>query len=718
MLRVAITRGARSAGQGIARSHRAQWQPQRIQSLSRSFADIRTADKAVLPGTASKTVAGVPQPPILDAPTATSPPTSDIPPLASLKTDPTPPATLKPSTNTGNLPPTGHGTAATGPTSTPPPKKPRRRLRTFFLSLILLTSLSYAGGVYYSLLSDNFHDFFTEYIPYGEDAVAYFEEREYRKRFPANSAATTNNPIQNWPSTRGENKVVIGKSSGLAASIREEKGSDLGQKGRHLSALEDDSKSQPGKAQQVPDATSGKEKTQAVEAAKKGAEASQSASPGRSGGATLQPKDNVEKKDKGDVSRPNTAQPKESASQPSQGSSRPAAAPSAQPSAPPAPAAPITPTIDHLAVPSATEPVVQDLVKMVNNVITAINASPEASKLSSTVLTAKEELGSIIASIGNMKDAASQEAKTQIEGAHIEFDTAAKELVRRLEQEMREQEAKWREEYENEREKLSQAYQKRLDTELEGVKKIDEEKRRNALVQQEIDLQQKWLDGVKAKVEEERGGRLSKIDDLSSSVSELEGLTSKWNEVLSSTLGTQKLVVAVEAVRAKVLDSEAQVPFLNELVALKSVSQGDEVVDAAVASINPVAYQKGIPSYASLIDRFRRVATEVRKASLLPEDAGVASHAASAVLSRFMFTKKEVGRGLPEGDDVEAVLGRTEVLLEEGDLDAAAREMNGLKGWAGVLGRDWVSEARRVLEVRQAVEVIAAEARLRSLLVE
>jgi hypothetical protein len=71
-------------------------------------------------------------------------------------------------------------------------------------------------------------------------------------------------------------------------------------------------------------------------------------------------------------------------------------------------------------------------------------------------------------------------------------------------------------------------------------------------------------------------------------------------------------------------------------------------------------------------------------------------------------------------------------------LESATREMNGLKGWAGVLSRDWVAETRRVLEVRQAVDVsapslqnvndlqiadervlqvIAAEARLQSLLV-
>ncbi|KAK1821913.1 MICOS complex subunit mic60 [Friedmanniomyces endolithicus] len=714
MLRVAIVRGARCAGQGIARGQRGQWQTQRIQvPLNRAFAELRTTDKTILPGSESKTVAGVPQAPILEAPT---PITSDIPDLAKLKTDPTPvvstPPTPAPSTVTGNLPPTGTGTAATGPTSAPPPppppppppKRPRRRFRTFLLSLFILSSLGYAGGVYYSLVSDNFHDFFTEYIPYGEDSVAYFEEREYRKRFP-----TREYGVRNWPQTRGENKVTIGKSSGLTPRIAEEhkESSDSSQKGRHVSALEDNNKPKPGKAQQAPDAASPREKTQAVEAAKKGVEASQAASPGKSGGQTLQPKDTVPNKD--GVSSPATSQPKEAASRPAQDLLQGTA--DAKPAAPPAP------LIDHLSVPQATEPVVQDLVKMVNNVITAINASPEASKFSSTVQTAKGDLNNIISTIGTLKDSAAHEAETKIKDAHSEFDTAAKELVRRLEQEMREQESKWREEYENEREKLSHSYQQRLQTELDSVKKVQDEERKNALIQQEIDLQKQYMDSVKSKVEAERSGRLSKIDALAQSLEELETLTGDWSSVLDATLQTQHLQVAVEAVRSKVLDSDTPTPFLDELVALKAISKDDAVVNAAIASINPLAYQRGIPSPAALIDRFRRVASEVRKASLLPEDAGVASHAASAVLSRFMFAKK-ADRGLPEGEDVEATLGRAEVLLEEGDLDAAAREMNGLRGWAGVLSRDWVGECRRVLEVRQAVEVIAAEARLQSLLVE
>ena len=108
------------------------------------------------------------------------------------------------------------------------------------------------------------------------------------------------------------------------------------------------------------------------------------------------------------------------------------------------------------------------------------------------------------------------------------------------------------------------------------------------------------------------------------------------------------------------------------------------------------------------------MAAEGRKAALLPDDAGVSSHAASWALSKLLFQKK----GMTVGDDVESVLTRTETLLEEGNLDEAAREMTTLQGWAKTVSWDWLSEARRVLEVRQAMDVIATEARLEGLKVD
>ena len=523
-------------------------------------------------------------------------------------------------------------------------------------SLLLISTLGYAGSVYYSLINDNFHDFFTEYVPYAEDAVAYFEERDFQKRFPSRLVEQ-----KNYPQIRGENKVTIGRSSGVSPTVSQVE-SDLGQKGRHVSAVEENTAT----AQQAPSSASKKENVAAVESAKK------------------------------DSAKP-AEKPKEDAKV------QAAPAPSTPAPTTPAPAAAKASLIDHVNVPNATEPVVQAAVKMVNDIITVINNDPNATKYETTLSSAKSQLHQIISEIGTLKSQISQDAESKIANAHKEFDTAAKELVTRLEKEMQTQELHWREEYENEREKLAQSYQTKLAAELDVARKVSEQQTKNAMLEQEISLHRRFSEQVANSVEAERNGRLSKLNELSSSVSELEKLTGEWNSVIDANLATQHLHVALESVRAAIGKYDHPTPFINELAALKEMGNSNEVINAAIASIPPVAYQRGVPTSAHLIDRFRRVASEVRKAALLPEDAGVASHAASAVLSRFMFSKK--GEGMPEGSDAEAVLTRTEVFLEEGDLDGAAREMNGLHGWASVLSKDWVQECRRVLETKQALDV-------------
>ncbi|KAI4797556.1 hypothetical protein E4T44_12086, partial [Aureobasidium sp. EXF-8845] len=506
--------------------------------------------------------------------------------------------------------------------------------------------------------------------------VAYFEEREFRKRFPSRKLED-----RHYPQVRGENKVQIGKNSGLTAQINDVS-ADTDR--RHVSALE------PSRPLQQPQEATPAERTAAVDKVVK-KDASKESKPQQ-----LLPKDNV-KSDR----NPQTTAPKPSNAAPKVVAQAPTTAAS---------------QLDLLSMPNATEPVVQDVVKMLNNIITVVNADPSADKYASTMAAAKGQVEKIIADISTLKEQAQKQTADEISNAHNLFDTAAKELVGRLQSEMQDQEAKWREEYESEREKLSQSYQTKLKTELDVARKVAEQRTRNSLVEQEIELQRRFAKSVRDRIEEERNGRLARLDELSDSVSDLEKLTGQWNKVIDSNLATQHLHVALESVRHAISKHDHPTPFVNELAALKEISNNNELVSAAVASIPPTAYQRGVPSSAHLIDRFRRVASEVRKAALLPEDAGIASHAASAVLSRFMFNKQ--GAGMPEGDDVEAVLSRTQVFLEEGDVDGAAREMNSLGGWAGVLSKDWVAECRRVLETKQAIDVIATEARLQSLLVD
>ena len=662
MLRASIL-AARPAARPLARAARPQW---RVAQPQRWYADDKKLDQTAVPNPAPLVE------PTVDAASSPTVAQGTIPPSEVPRAPPAPATTIvndaaaaaaaaasasraAPAVQPATTPPTGPGTASVAPDpvqAAPKPKK--RRFRRFLLWLTILSGLSYAGGVYYSLVSDNFHDFFTEFVPFGEDAVAYFEEREFKRRFPVRA-----DQPRLHQQISGEKKVTIPGKSGLTSRVAEDP---------HTSAVSENNP-KPKPAEQ-PRVGSNEPKDKSVQEAKKAQEQTE-----RPAAATSAPKTVV-------VGG--------------------------------APATPIA-QIDHLSVPSASEPVVQDVVKIVNDLITVVNADKSHDgKYNSALDKAKSELAKVVSDISLLKGSLQKEAEAKVQAAHAEFDEAAKELVQRLDHQMQEQETHWKEEYENERERLQQAYRSKVKSELDAAHKVYEAKLKNELLEQSIHLQKTFTQNVRDRVEAERDGRLGKLTDLSNSVHELEKLTAEWNHVVDANLKTQHLVVAVEAVKSALETQVVPKPFVTELAALKEIAADDPVVSAAISSINPTAYQRGIPSSALLIDRFRRVASEVRKAALLPEDAGVASHLASLAMSKVLFKKS----GLAVGGDVEAVLARTEVLLEEGDLDAAAREMNGLQGWAKVLSKDWLGECRRVLEVRQALDVIATEARLQSLLVE
>lgn len=562
----------------------------------------------------------------------------------------------------------------------------------FLLYLITAGGLAYGGGVLYALRNDNFHDFFTEYIPFGEDAVLYFEEQDFRRRFPHASAGAVK-----VPQTRKEesNKVTIPSKSGLSWKVSDEEersDSDTSKRGRHMSALDVNKRKQvpTENAQQAPEQESPVSKSGAVEKAK-----SDAVQKGKTSA------DGPRKEQLSGTGYGSKSESPRSASK--------AEAPASQPSKPDErrAAIPAVTQISPLSIEHAEEPVVQELVKIINDIITVINSdsADATNKYSAPLAKAKESLSDVGSKILALKQTAKESAAEEITNAHKEFDDGARELLKRIDAAREQDAVQFRQEFEAEREKLSQSYAEKVKNELERYRELINQQQKNEMVEQAIQLKRNFVSEIQELVEQERNGRLSRLSELSENVGELQRLTSDWSGVIDTNLATQKLQVAVEAVRST-LSSNATSngrpkPFVRELAALKEVANGDPIVDAAIASINPTAYQHGLPSSSALIIRFRGVASEVRKASLLPENAGFASHLASAMLSKVMFKKQ----GMAEGNDVESILTRTETLLEEGDLDGAAREMNTLQGWAKVLSKDWLRDVRKVLEVRQALEV-------------
>lgn len=593
--------------------------------MMRSYAATKGPDDTVLPKTPATSPADITHPAVT-TPAAAS--TTTVIPPENIPRAPPSPQQVQTSPGTSIPPP------ASPPASSSPAPKPRKgRFRRFLVFLITAAGISYAGGVYYALVNDNFHDFFTEYVPYGEEAVLYFEEREFQRRFPQHPQMH-----KMYPQVSGENKQTFSGRSGMTARIAEDAADtskdSLGKTDRAVAEKKTDKSTTLEKAKQATASVVSK------------AEETASAVAGSGPAKKIEP-------------------------------------------------------LNLSDVANADDVVVAKMAKVINDVIAVINADGASGTYSSTLESAKESIKGLASEAKKYEEAAAEIAEKKIRENQTQFDEAAKELLRRVSQEQQDRELSWREEYEVERERLANTYQNKLQSELEAAQQVSEQRLRNELLEQSIKLQEDFTKSIKDRVESERSGRLSKLNELNDSLADIEDVTSKWSEVIDLNQRTQHLVVAVEAVRHSLESADRPRPFVHELAALKEVGQHDAVIDAAIASINPSAYQRGLPTSAQLIDRFRRVANEVRKASLLPEDAGAASHAASLVLSKLMFKKQ----GLAVGDDVESILTRTETYLEEGNLDEATREMNGLKGWAKVLSRDWLNEARSILEVKQAIEV-------------
>lgn len=226
------------------------------------------------------------------------------------------------------------------------------------------------------------------------------------------------------------------------------------------------------------------------------------------------------------------------------------------------------------------------------------------------------------------------------------------------------------------------------------------------VIAQGIELQRRWIREIKVRVEEERGGRLAKLDELSANLKRLERIALDNSAYLDENIRIHTLWTAIRAVDGVALSSNKRQPFRDELRKLRHVTAAREdplasvVLDSLEESDVP---DVGVEPFADLATWFvNEVAPKVSQVALVPdENAGVLSYLASRALSGLRFKRQ----GLVPGNDVLSVLARAEYYLNEKDLDSATRELNQLKGPAKSLLRDWLDCARKRLEVQQALEV-------------
>ncbi|KAI0359721.1 hypothetical protein OH77DRAFT_1419015 [Trametes cingulata] len=387
--------------------------------------------------------------------------------------------------------------------------------------------------------------------------------------------------------------------------------------------------------------------------------------------------------------------------------------------APPAPAPEPLPLIaPAVAEFGGSEPVIAQLATVIDDLASYLNTNPTAADKARDILdTAKVDLTQLATRIDEVREAERKKLEASLDEQARECMQSLMELEMQAQDKLDSQEENFRKFFEQERAKLIQEYRQKLDHELQTQSEIINERLRTEVIAQGIELQRRWIREIKMRVEQERGGRLAKLDEIATNLKRLERVALDNSAYLDENIRVHALWSALRAVHHAV-DAPERKPFREELRALRRVAAAreDPVVSAALQSLEASEVPDvGVEPLADLTTWFTSsVSPRVASVALVPDqNAGVLSYLASNLFSSFRFQR----HGLVEGDDVLSVLARAEYYLNEKDLDSAARELNQLKGPAKVLLSDWLDAARRRLEVQQALEVVEAEATLASLLV-
>jgi mitofilin len=375
----------------------------------------------------------------------------------------------------------------------------------------------------------------------------------------------------------------------------------------------------------------------------------------------------------------------------------------------------VAPAIADLGV---SEPVIAHLASTIDTLASYLDSNPTAAEKAKDILeTAKVDLTGLASRIEAIKGEEKQQLEETLNNQAREYTAKLLELEMEAQDKLDSQEEGFRKFFDEERSKLVEGYRAKLDLELQTQTELINERLKEEVIAQGIELQRRWIREIKVRVEQERGGRLAKLDELAAHLKRLERVALDNSSYLDENIRIHALWSAFRALNSAV-EAPVRKPFREELRVLRHIAAAkeDPVVMSALESLEASDVPDvGVEPFADLATWFTTsVAPRVSSVALVPDqDAGVLSHLASHLFSSFRFQR----HGLVAGSDILSVLARAEYYMNEKDLDSAARELNQLKGSAKVLLADWLGAARRRLEVLQALEVVHSQATLASLLV-
>lgn len=219
---------------------------------------------------------------------------------------------------------------------------------------------------------------------------------------------------------------------------------------------------------------------------------------------------------------------------------------------------------------------------------------------------------------------------------------------------------------------------------------------------------------------------LKQREELAAIVGHLKGLQMALEARSSmdmASLEAQELWLACSSLEAALNDSQwlAEVrPLKRELDYIRDLLKSgvaDEYVKTVMDAIPEPVAERGVFTESSIRERFLRVETMAKRTALIGEEGGsMLTYLLSYLQSLFIVSPST--NSMPSKfsevnvDDLSTfdIVWLARAALDRGDLEQAVKYMNLLQGQPKLVAKDWIHEARTLLETKQASRALILHA--------
>lgn len=255
----------------------------------------------------------------------------------------------------------------------------------------------------------------------------------------------------------------------------------------------------------------------------------------------------------------------------------------------------------------------------------------------------------------------------------------------------------------------------------------------DALSQKETELRRTFTRELDEKITTEKAAYKLQLASMLGKLKGMEAALKARAESEKCAHQAQSLWAACQALWASVRAGEPGVhwqqklrPLINEIKAVsKAAAEGDELVAVVLQNLPHEALNRGVYPEDALRERFLNVERVARKVALVPAEGASLPVYLLSYIQSFLIMRPDNPISNDELQDKPIdfskldtydILNRARYFLDRGDLTQSLKYMNLLQGAPRKVARDWLKEARLLLETQQAANTLMAHAAASGLL--